>query len=126
MNSTEFFSPKQLAEMFRVHYQTVLSLINSGELRAERIGGQLRISADAVREYRERNVVRPAAPTGYTDGPKLPRRRRKEEPGIGSVENLRAIALARRAKMGSNNDRAGVAGTDPAPAPGVVPDAASA
>lgn len=43
-------TPEEAAELLRVHRTTVYRLIDSGEIKATRVGGQWRIPEAALRE----------------------------------------------------------------------------
>ena len=45
-----FKTPEEVAELLRVHRTTIYRLIDSGEIKATRIGGQWRISESALTE----------------------------------------------------------------------------
>ena len=45
-----FRTPEEAAELLRVHRTTIYRLIDSGEIKAIRIGGQWRISETALTE----------------------------------------------------------------------------
>uniref|UniRef100_A0A6M3KTE2 Putative DNA binding, helix-turn-helix domain containing protein n=1 Tax=viral metagenome TaxID=1070528 RepID=A0A6M3KTE2_9ZZZZ len=42
---------KEIAEKLQVHEQTVYRWINRGELKAQRVGGLLRITEEAYQEF---------------------------------------------------------------------------
>jgi excisionase family DNA binding protein len=54
-----FYSPREIAAMFRVSYHAVLRAIDRGDLEAERVFNRLRISSKALDAYRAaRRVAR--------------------------------------------------------------------
>jgi excisionase family DNA binding protein len=59
MNNT-MFTVRQVAQRFAISKATVFTLVHSGELKATRIGNQLRFREEDLREYEERNVVKAA------------------------------------------------------------------
>jgi excisionase family DNA binding protein len=62
-NNTEprFYTIEMLAERWRVSPRTVRRLIENGPLRAVRVGKQLRVAADVLRRYEERQQTMPRA-----------------------------------------------------------------
>lgn len=46
-----FYTPKEISEMLKVHYQKVLELIALGKLEAYKIDGVYRISSYSLNKY---------------------------------------------------------------------------
>ena len=51
----QYFTPKEVAKTLKVGYQTILDLINLGELGAIKIGRRFRICDYHLREYALKN-----------------------------------------------------------------------
>ena len=51
MGKGEYFSPQQIAELYGVHINTVYKLIYRGELKALKIGNNIRIRREDVGKY---------------------------------------------------------------------------
>lgn len=48
----------EIAEALQVNHRTIRTLINDGQIRAVRVGVQIRVEPSALREYLERNTMR--------------------------------------------------------------------
>lgn len=57
IDETRFYTPKEIAELFRISTQTVYNLINKGELKAVKFGNTYRISGAVLKEYIERSTM---------------------------------------------------------------------
>jgi len=53
IDETRFYTPKEIAELFRISTQTVYNLINKGELKAVKFGNTYRIAGTSLKEYVE-------------------------------------------------------------------------
>lgn len=51
MENNEFYTVEQVAELLKVHWQTVLNYIKSGKLKAVKLGKGYRISKEAFNEF---------------------------------------------------------------------------
>lgn len=51
MENNEFYTVKQVAELLKVHWQTVLNYIKNGKLKAVKLGKGYRISKGALDEF---------------------------------------------------------------------------
>jgi excisionase family DNA binding protein len=66
------YTVPEVAALLRVHKSTVYRDVESGRIDAYRVGkgrGTVRITADALREYRRRAVTRPAEDGSAGHGP---------------------------------------------------------
>jgi excisionase family DNA binding protein len=64
-----FWTVEALSTRWQVSQRTVRRLIERGQLRAVRIGGQLRVAADVLQRFEERHEVqRPVLPRVSTVG----------------------------------------------------------
>lgn len=93
-----YYTPREVAAMFRVSYHAVLRAIDRGDLEAVRACNRLRISDEAIEAYREANrvVPRPRGPVRVAPADPSPRRRTAARPSpaahaVGSLARLRAI-----------------------------------
>lgn len=57
MENNEFFTVEQVAELLKVHWQTVLNYIKSGKLKAVKLGKGYRISSVALQEFIATNTT---------------------------------------------------------------------
>jgi len=57
MSKLVFYSIKEISEMFNIHRNTIKKLIDSGELKASKIGGSYRVLEKNLYEYLEKNKV---------------------------------------------------------------------
>lgn len=57
MENNEFYTVEQVAELLKVHWQTVLNYIKSGKLKAVKLGKGYRISRDAFNEFVNTNTT---------------------------------------------------------------------
>jgi len=55
----EKFSPRQTGKILGVSRQTIITLIDTGKLRAIKVGGQWRIMESALAEFMKKNETRP-------------------------------------------------------------------
>ena len=51
MENNDFYTVEQVAELLKVHWQTVLNYIKGGKLTAVRLGKGYRISKDALNQF---------------------------------------------------------------------------
>lgn len=51
------YTPEELATRWKVHYNTVMSLIKSGEIAHYKVGRQYRIPQDVVEDMEQTNQV---------------------------------------------------------------------
>ncbi len=54
----QFFTPKEVAQLFKISYRRVLDLIALGELVAYKFGGVFRISEREIYRYLESSKVK--------------------------------------------------------------------
>ncbi|KKN50922.1 hypothetical protein LCGC14_0627870 [marine sediment metagenome] len=57
MNDTQFYTPKEVAKILRLHRNTVIKLILDRKLSATIMGKQYRISSEAIQEYCNKNTT---------------------------------------------------------------------
>jgi excisionase family DNA binding protein len=55
MENKEFYTVEQVAELLKVHWQTVLNYIKNGKLKAVKLGKGYRISKAAFNEFVKEN-----------------------------------------------------------------------
>jgi len=58
MENNEFYTVKHIAELLKVHWQTVLNYIKNGKLKAVKLGKGYRISKGALDEFIKDNQTR--------------------------------------------------------------------
>jgi len=56
INQPKFYTPEEIGDILRVSVGKVYQLIESGELKATKVGRQFRISAEALQEYINRQT----------------------------------------------------------------------
>jgi excisionase family DNA binding protein len=56
---TKFLTPEELAGRWKLHYNTVLSWIQSGEIVAYKFGRQYRVTLDVVEDYESTHTFQP-------------------------------------------------------------------
>lgn len=66
MTNSEFYTVEQVAELLRVHWQTILNYIKNGRLNAVKLGKGYRISKDALEAFIKENQTEVLAEQ-YTD-----------------------------------------------------------
>ena len=47
----EYYTPQEVADLFKLHYNTIRRMIREGELPAEKIGRQWRIRKDDLTKF---------------------------------------------------------------------------
>lgn len=57
MENNEFYTVEQVAELLKVHWQTVLNYIKNGKLKAVKLGKGYRISKEALQEFIKINTT---------------------------------------------------------------------
>lgn len=57
MEYNEFYTVEQVADLLKVHWQTILNYIKSGKIEAVKLGKGYRISRKAIDKFTEKNRV---------------------------------------------------------------------
>ena len=55
MEHNNFYTVKQVSELLKVHWQTILNYIKNGKLKAVKLGKGYRISKEAINEFIKTN-----------------------------------------------------------------------
>ncbi|MCL5432406.1 MAG: helix-turn-helix domain-containing protein [Patescibacteria group bacterium] len=55
MENNEFYTVEQVADLLKVHWQTVLNYIKGGKLKAVKLGKGYRISKEALNDFVKEN-----------------------------------------------------------------------
>ncbi len=58
MENNEFYTVEQVADLLKVHWQTVLNYIKSGKLKAVKLGKGYRISKEAIDDFIKNNQTK--------------------------------------------------------------------
>jgi len=57
-DESRFYTPKEVAEMFKLSKQTIYNLINRGELEAIKFGNTFRIPGTSLNEYVKQSTTK--------------------------------------------------------------------
>ncbi len=85
------YTKKEAAEMLRISVRTLERLLSTGEIRAIKVGKQVRISDDQVSHYLRSNLMPyyiPKSPNASSGGNG---RRKKEPPRIKYVPGMKVV-----------------------------------